>query len=98
MYAAGRSTRLALHEQSVGISIVSSTSSSRLRHASGRTSRYRRSKVSGIASRLTFVIPDFGTIEGLFQITSFELTGRHDAEVAFEIALDSAGLLTFTAP
>ena len=44
------------------------------------------------------VIPDFGTIEGLFQITSFELTGRHDAEVAFEIALDSAGLLTFTAP
>lgn len=44
------------------------------------------------------VIPDFGTIEGLFQITSFELSGRHDAEVAFEIALESAGLLTFTAP
>jgi TP901-1 family phage major tail protein len=44
------------------------------------------------------VIPDFGTIEGLFQITSFELSGRHDAEIAFEIALDSAGLLTFTAP
>lgn len=44
------------------------------------------------------VIPDFGTIEGLFQITSFELSGRHDAEVAFEIALESAGMLTFTAP
>ncbi len=44
------------------------------------------------------VIPDFGTIEGLFQITSFELSGRHDAEVAFEITLESAGLLTFTAP
>lgn len=44
------------------------------------------------------VIPDFGTIEGLFQITSFELSGRHDAEVAFEIALESAGQLTFTAP
>ena len=43
------------------------------------------------------VIPDFDTIEGLFQITSFELSGRHDAEVAFEIALESAGLLTFTA-
>lgn len=44
------------------------------------------------------LIPDFGTIEGLFQITSFELSGRHDAEVAFEITLESAGLLTFTAP
>lgn len=44
------------------------------------------------------VIPDFGTIEGLFQITSFELSGRHDAEVAFEITLESAGMLTFTAP
>jgi TP901-1 family phage major tail protein len=44
------------------------------------------------------VIPDFGTIEGLFQITSFELSGRHDAEVTFEITLESAGLLSFTAP
>jgi len=44
------------------------------------------------------LIPDFGTIEGLFQITSFELSGRHDAEVAFEITLESAGLLTFTTP
>lgn len=44
------------------------------------------------------VIPDFGTVEGLFQISSFELSGRHDGEVAFEITLDSAGELTFTAP
>jgi TP901-1 family phage major tail protein len=44
------------------------------------------------------VIPDFGTVEGLFQIASFELSGRHDGEVAFEITLESAGALTFTAP
>ena len=44
------------------------------------------------------VIPDFGTVEGLFQIGSFELSGRHDGEVAFEITLESAGELTFTAP
>lgn len=43
------------------------------------------------------VVPDFGIVEGLFQITSFELTGRHDGEVAFEIALESAGALTFNA-
>lgn len=44
------------------------------------------------------VIPDFGTVEGLFQIASFELSGRHDGEVAFEMTLESAGQLTFTAP
>jgi TP901-1 family phage major tail protein len=43
------------------------------------------------------VIPDFGTVEGPFQITSFELTGRHDGEVAFELSLESAGALTFDA-
>ncbi len=43
------------------------------------------------------IIPDFGTVQGPFQITSFELTGRHDGEVAFELSLESAGELTFTA-
>ena len=44
------------------------------------------------------VIPDFGTVEGLFHIASFELSGRHDGEISFEITLESAGELTFTAP
>ena len=44
------------------------------------------------------VIPDFGTVEGLFQISSFELSGRHDGEVAFENTLESAGELSFAAP
>jgi TP901-1 family phage major tail protein len=43
------------------------------------------------------VVPDFGIIEGPFQISSFELSGRHDGEVAFELALESAGELTFAA-
>lgn len=43
------------------------------------------------------VIPGFGTVEGAFQITAFELTGNHDGEVAFELALESAGELAFTA-
>lgn len=43
------------------------------------------------------VVPDFGVVEGAFRITSFELTGRHDGEVAFEIALESAGALSFEA-
>jgi len=43
------------------------------------------------------VVPDFGTVQGPFQFTSLELTGRHDGEIAFEIALESAGLIAFTA-
>jgi TP901-1 family phage major tail protein len=43
------------------------------------------------------VIPDFGTVAGAFQIGSFELSGRHDGEVAFDMTLESAGELTFTA-
>ncbi|MBX3575852.1 MAG: phage major tail protein, TP901-1 family [Rhizobiaceae bacterium] len=44
-----------------------------------------------------FVVPDFGTLEGPFQITSLEYSGAHDGEVAFEIALESAGALSFAA-
>ncbi len=43
------------------------------------------------------IVPDFGTVEGPFQIASLELTGRHDGEVTFDIALESAGELTFLA-
>lgn len=43
------------------------------------------------------IVPDFGTIEGSFQVTSLEFGGRHDAEVTFDLALESAGELTFTA-
>ena len=43
------------------------------------------------------VIPDFGTVAGAFQITSLEFAGEHDGEVTTELALESAGELTFTA-
>lgn len=43
------------------------------------------------------IIPDFGTVQGLFQITALEFGGRHDGEVTFEMSLESAGPLTFTA-
>ena len=43
------------------------------------------------------IIPDFGTVSGPFQITALEIAGHHDAEVTFEIALESAGELAFAA-
>ena len=43
------------------------------------------------------VLPDFGTIEGTFQIVALEFSGSHDGEVTFELALESAGALGFSA-
>jgi len=43
------------------------------------------------------VIPDFGIVEGAFQITSIEYAGTHDGEATYEISMASAGALTFTA-
>lgn len=41
------------------------------------------------------VVPDFGTVQGPFQITALEYAGNHDAEVTFEMSLESAGALSF---
>jgi TP901-1 family phage major tail protein len=52
---------------------------------------------SGTIRAWQIVIPDFGTIQGPFQIATFEFTGRHDGEVAFDLTIESAGELVFTA-
>lgn len=43
------------------------------------------------------VVPDFGTLTGPFHIASLEFAGRHDGEVTFELALESAGAISFVA-
>ena len=43
------------------------------------------------------VIPDFGTVSGLFQLTGLDYAGNHDGELTYEISLESAGELTFAA-
>ena len=52
---------------------------------------------NGTIRKWQVVVPDFGIIEGLFQIASLEFSGRHDGEVTFDVSLESAGELTFTA-
>ena len=43
------------------------------------------------------IIPDFGTIEGPFQVTGIEYGGTHDGEATYELSLASAGRLDFVA-
>jgi TP901-1 family phage major tail protein len=43
------------------------------------------------------LIPAFGTVIGPFQVTALEYSGEHNGEIRFELALESAGSLTFGA-
>ncbi|KGK79992.1 tail protein [Thalassobacter stenotrophicus] len=42
------------------------------------------------------IIPDFGAVEGTFQLTSLEYAGTLNGEATYEVSLASAGALTFT--
>jgi TP901-1 family phage major tail protein len=57
----------------------------------------RRSFFEGTILNWQVIVPSFGVIQGLFQISALDYRGEHAGEVTFELALESAGALTFTA-
>ncbi|MAN15781.1 MAG: phage major tail protein, TP901-1 family [Dinoroseobacter sp.] len=59
--------------------------------------RARQIFFDGEVPEFQVIIPDFGTVEGAFQITSIEYAGSHDGEASYELSLASAGVLSFTA-
>ncbi len=52
---------------------------------------------AGEIPRFQVIIPSFGMVSGPFQITSLEYSGQHDGEAVYEIALASAGVVSFEA-
>ncbi|CTQ50907.1 phage major tail protein, TP901-1 family [Jannaschia donghaensis] len=62
----------------------------------GTDARARQLFFDGEVPAFQVIIPDFGIVEGPFQITSLEYGGTHDGEATYEIALASAGELIFT--
>ena len=59
--------------------------------------RARQIFFDGETPDLEVVIPDFGTVQGAFMVTSLEYAGSHNGEATYEVSLASAGALTFTA-
>ena len=59
--------------------------------------RARQIFFDGLMPEFQVIIPDFGIVEGPFQITSVEYSGSHNGEATYELAMASAGALTFTA-
>ncbi len=43
------------------------------------------------------IVPDFGILQGPFQIGGLDYRGEHQGEITFEMTLASAGQLTFAA-
>ncbi len=63
----------------------------------GTDERARQIFFEGETPAFQVIVPDFGTIEGPVQVTSLEYAGSHDGEATYEMAMASAGALTFTA-
>ncbi len=59
--------------------------------------RARQIFFAGTVERFQVIIPDFGIVEGPFQITAIEYAGSYNGEATYELSLASAGALSFTA-
>lgn len=59
--------------------------------------RARQIFFDGVTPDFQVIIPDFGTVEGAFLVTSIEYAGSHNGEATYEMSLASAGALSFTA-
>lgn len=59
--------------------------------------RVRQMFFDGQVPAFQVVIPGFGTVEGPFQITGIDYAGSYNGEATYEVALASAGALSFAA-
>ncbi len=63
----------------------------------GTDERTRQIFFDGEIPDFQVIIPDFGTIEGAFQVTALEYAGSYNGEASYELSLASAGALSFVA-
>ncbi len=57
--------------------------------------RARQLLFDGLTPDFQIVIPEFGIVEGPFQVTSLEYAGQLNGEATYELSLASAGQLQF---
>ena len=59
--------------------------------------RARQLFFDGVTPEFQVIIPDFGIVQGPFQVTALEYAGSHNGEATYELSMASAGALVFTA-
>ncbi len=57
----------------------------------------RQTFFEGAIINYQIVIPSFGTVQGPFQLANLEFAGEHNGELTYDMSLESAGELAFTA-
>lgn len=62
----------------------------------GTDERARQLFFDGLTPGFQVVIPEFGVVEGPFQVTALEYAGQLNGEATYELTLQSAGILVFT--
>lgn len=62
----------------------------------GTDERARQLFFDGETPDFQVIVPDFGVVEGPFQVTALEYSGSHNGEATYELTLASAGALSFT--
>ncbi|MEH6833854.1 MULTISPECIES: phage major tail protein, TP901-1 family [Falsihalocynthiibacter] len=63
----------------------------------GTDERARQIFFDGEIPNFQVIIPDFGVVEGPFQVNSIEYSGSHNGEATYDLSMASAGALQFTA-
>ncbi|SDW28411.1 phage major tail protein, TP901-1 family [Ruegeria halocynthiae] len=63
----------------------------------GTDERARQLFFDGETPGFQVIIPEFGIVEGPFQVSSIEYAGSHNGEATYEMSMASAGALSFTA-
>ncbi|WP_027244015.1 phage major tail protein, TP901-1 family [Leisingera daeponensis] len=59
--------------------------------------RARQLFFEGLTPEFQVIIPDFGIVQGPFQVSALEYAGSHNGEATYELSLASAGQLSFSA-
>ena len=62
----------------------------------GTDERVREIFFDGQTPDFQIVIPDFGIVQGAFQVTGISYAGSHNGEATYDLSLASAGQLAFT--
>ncbi|KIN77428.1 phage major tail protein, TP901-1 family [Sulfitobacter mediterraneus] len=82
----------------VGVGVRSAAiSGSGVFRDAGTDERARQLFFDGLTPDFQIIIPDFGVVQGPFQVTALEYAGALNGEATYELSLQSAGMLTFTA-
>lgn len=108
-----RATRISLNAETVDVTSLESAGWRELLAGAGVKSAsvtgsgvFRDTSTDARAQEIFFngevpnfqvIVPNFGVIQGLFQISAIEYSGTYNGEATYDMTLASAGVLTFTA-